>query len=693
MRLPKHHLSPFFVLILFLAGVTACDDGVKITESCGDDFLDPGELCDGADLGGATCLDHGFYSGALGCRADCTPDTSGCSQRCGDGQVQVEHEDCDRVDLQGKSCVDLGFTGGTLACNDACGFDYSACAATCGDGVVALSERCDDGGRVSGDGCSAACQVESGWECAGTPSACDGVCGDGVLRGTEVCDDGVNDGAYGGCMPGCAAFAPRCGDGARQTAEGELCDGADTGGVTCASSGFFGGPIACWDTCDQIDLTRCVGTYLGSHAAGGTGDDTGIVLTADGAGNVIVAGLYHGDMNLHGESLPTAREQDFFLVKYGPAGAPVWVRTFGGTGIDNPLGLATDSAGNIWVSGYFSGSLSFDGENFFNTVPNDISIFLMKLNPDGDHILSRSFGTDTHEKASGLAVDASDAVWMTGTYNAQLLDPLNFGGGALPRATGQDIFLARFSSLGSHLGSFAISDVGSGLDVRGIATDQSSNVYLTGSFQGGLYIGMQQILDADDPQIFVLKFNQLGSLQWAKSFGSPTFNDIGRAVHADQVGNVWVTGMAGPDADLGAGPLPGFGGGDVFLMALDSAGNPLWGRLYGSSGDDFGGTGLAPDAFGNLWLGGAFTGAADFGPGGQLVSLGIMDAFVALVAPGGDPWFALGFGGTSFDSVADLVRTSSGRVAVTGGYMNTMQVGDDTHVAAGSTDYYIAFFE
>lgn len=48
----------------------------------------------------------------------------------------------------------------------------------CGDGTVnQVTEECDDGNVVSGDGCSAACQVEVG-------------CGDGVLAAGEQCDDG-----------------------------------------------------------------------------------------------------------------------------------------------------------------------------------------------------------------------------------------------------------------------------------------------------------------------------------------------------------------------------------------------------------------------------------------------------------------------------------------------------------------------
>jgi len=677
-------LLPF----LLLAGAAACDDGVKVTDSCGDDFVDPGEACDGSAFAGTTCADFGFYAGTLGCRADCTVDTSGCELTCGDGVAQVEHEDCDRVDLQGKSCVDLGFSGGTLACADDCTFDYSACAATCGDGIVALTEACDDGGREAGDGCSAACRIEDGWTCAGNPSACEGVCGDGTQVADETCDDGVNDGAYGGCMPGCGARAPYCGDGVRQESEGELCDGADTGSVTCATSGFYGGPIACHDTCDQIDLTRCAGVFVSADGAGGLEADSGMSVTVDGQGNLIAAGIYRGDMALLNESLPTAREYDIFVVKYDAAGAPVWVRVFGGSGNDNVNALAADSAGNIWMTGYFSGTVSFGGETF--SAGADVDIFLLKLGPDGQHLLSYQFGTLQEERGISLAVDASDAVWMTGVYKAII----NFGGGNLPAPVGQDMFLARFDSDGGHLRSFAIRGVtDTGEFVRGIAADQSNNVYLTGGFKGGLYLGAQQILDADEQQVFVLKVNQIGTLQWARSFGSPTYDDFGYAIHSSPTGNLWVTGQAGPGVDVGLGPLPGFGGGDVFVVAFDTAGFPIWARTFGSAGNDFGGSGLAPDENGNLWLSGAFSGTADFGTGTPLVSLGIMDAFLALLAPGGDPLFAIGFGGSDFDGVNDLARQPSGRVAVTGAFSYSMELGDEVLVTEGSTDYFLAFFE
>ena len=42
----------------------------------------------------------------------------------------------------------------------------------CGNGIISGSDVCDDGNTANGDGCSASCQVESGWSCNGQPSVC-----------------------------------------------------------------------------------------------------------------------------------------------------------------------------------------------------------------------------------------------------------------------------------------------------------------------------------------------------------------------------------------------------------------------------------------------------------------------------------------------------------------------------------------
>jgi|GEM_PF-890325 len=117
---------------------------------CGDGLLNqPGEACDGGALGGQTCEGLGLGAGTLACSAQCTFDTSGCSAPpvCGDGIRNQDFEVCDGGDLGGATCTGLGFSTGTLACQPDCLlFDTSGCVTepVCGDGVVNRpSESCD----------------------------------------------------------------------------------------------------------------------------------------------------------------------------------------------------------------------------------------------------------------------------------------------------------------------------------------------------------------------------------------------------------------------------------------------------------------------------------------------------------------------------------------------------------------------
>lgn len=120
---------------------------------------------------------------------------------CADGTQCASGKTCAAVDGTTR-CIDPGQ-------RDACAGDGQTCTneggrcrdsddgkvcivATCGDSVVDIPERCDDGNRVSNDGCSA--------ECASTE-----VCGDAVidLQRGEQCDDGPPTLSGDGCSPTC----------------------------------------------------------------------------------------------------------------------------------------------------------------------------------------------------------------------------------------------------------------------------------------------------------------------------------------------------------------------------------------------------------------------------------------------------------------------------------------------------------
>ena len=286
-------------------GTGVCNEGVCLRPGCGDGFLSPGEKCDGALLGGESCVTRDFYDGALGCTSECAFDTSACSGSCGDGVVNGD-EQCDGAALAGADCTDGGYYGAPgLGCSSACRFDFSACSGgRCGDGVVNGSELCDPDAALPADhdrcdddafGFYDAGPVTCNLLCQYDTSACTGGrCGDEMINGDEDCDGGANAGAtcmgfgyYGGnlnCTPTCffdldeCTAAGRCGDGVVRDGP-EECDPGSGGaaafaGQSCQTGVLFPdgepryvGALACNPDC-TVDTAACA-QYCGDGVISG----------------------------------------------------------------------------------------------------------------------------------------------------------------------------------------------------------------------------------------------------------------------------------------------------------------------------------------------------------------------------------------------------------------------------------------
>jgi len=305
-----NHNSATCQTLGFYQGTLACDEDCQLvtsgcSASCGDGMIQAGfgEVCDGGDLAGQTCLSRGYYYGTLTCAADCRGyNESQCRFRCGDGFVQAAYgEVCDGANLGGETCASRGYYEGDLACNANCGgFVVSGCTGFCGDGSVqtAHAEVCD-GANLNGQSCvtlgwyggtlscSVNCQTFGQAGCAAV-----GRCGDGTIQASygEVCDGSNLAGAtcasrgwYGGalaCDPACRLFdetacavVGRCGDGTIQASYAEVCDGANLAGQSCIGLGYYGGALGCASNCRSLDPAPCV-------AEGRCGD--GIVQAAHG---------------------------------------------------------------------------------------------------------------------------------------------------------------------------------------------------------------------------------------------------------------------------------------------------------------------------------------------------------------------------------------------------------------------------
>ena len=281
---------------------------------------------------------------------------------------------------------------------------------------------------------------------------------------------------------------------------------------------------------------------------GGASGDRAYGVAVDASGNVYVTG-YTWSFG--------AGSFDVFLLKYSSAGVLQWQKTWGGTSDDEGYGVAVDASGNVYVTGY---TWSF-GAGMYD-------VFLLKYSSAGVLQWQKTWGGASGDDGSGVAVDASGNVYVTG-------DTKSFGAGQ------GDVFLLKYSSAGVL--QWQKTWGGGGNDIgSGVAVDASGNVYVTGDTKS---------FGAGSDDAFLLKYSSAGVLQWQKTWGGGG-NDIGRGVAVDASGKVYVTGYT-----------DSFGAcqGDVFLLKYSSAGVLQWQKTWGgASGDD--GSGVAVDASGKVYV-------------------------------------------------------------------------------------------
>ena len=99
-------------------------------------------------------------------------------------------------------------------------------------------------------------------------------------------------------------------------------------------------------------------------------------IATDSSGNVYVTGYTAG--GLDGNS--SYGSKDLFVVKYNSSGTKQWTKQLGTSSDDEAYGIAADSSGNVYVAGSTSGGL--DG----NTSAGNSDLFVVKYDSDGNKL-------------------------------------------------------------------------------------------------------------------------------------------------------------------------------------------------------------------------------------------------------------------------------------------------------------------
>jgi len=219
----------------------------------------------------ATSSGAGGEGGGTGGSTSSSSGTGGKAIACGDGDIATSEvcDDGNIVDGDGCSAkceLEMGW--------DCSGTKLTVCITKCGDGLLVGKEACDDGNTAKADGCSDTCTVDNGYACTGAPSVCATVCGDGILAGKEECDN-HNATAGDGCSDLCKVEKGWTCIGQPSTCTTNCGDGILAGAEVCDDHNF-----AAADGCDAACLVEPNWTCTGAPS---------VCVTVCGDGNILGA--------------------------------------------------------------------------------------------------------------------------------------------------------------------------------------------------------------------------------------------------------------------------------------------------------------------------------------------------------------------------------------------------------------------
>jgi hypothetical protein len=193
-----------------------------------------------------------------------------------------------------------------------------------------------------------------------------------------------------------------------------------------------------------------------STYVGGSGADAAAAVATDAAGNIYVTGSTASTDFPTASSIYSANAggTDAFVMKLAPDGASLVYATYlGGTANDAANGIAVSAAGSAYVAGVTSSS-DFPAVNQAQTWNGGKDAFVTRLSADGGSVVFSTYlGGSGNDDAHSIAIDGAGAAYVTGPTTSSTFPLLNAF-----RTTAGGSFITKLSAGGTLVYSTYFGD-------------------------------------------------------------------------------------------------------------------------------------------------------------------------------------------------------------------------------------------
>ncbi|MGD0758210.1 MAG: SBBP repeat-containing protein [Candidatus Sulfotelmatobacter sp.] len=229
-----------------------------------------------------------------------------------------------------------------------------------------------------------------------------------------------------------------------------------------------------------------------------------------------------------------------FVVKVNGSGSVVYATYLGGSGTDSPSGIAVDGSGNVYVTGRTYSNDYPTLNAFQSTIAVAPDAYITALNATGTALLySTYWGGSNSEEGSSIAVDATSHAYITGVTLSTDFPTVAPFQGSLAGTTEGNAFVIKLNATGTPIYSTYLGGSGGSSGVA-ISADANGNAYVAAQSQSGFPLVNPIQSSTADSSTSVSQFNSTGSaLVYSTYLGEET-SPVG--IQADSNGQAYVAG-------------------------------------------------------------------------------------------------------------------------------------------------------
>lgn len=193
------------------------------------------------------------------------------------------------------------------------------------------------------------------------------------------------------------------------------------------------------------------GNLVWVKQVGGTKQDVAQAITLDFNGDLYVSGYFEDKVDFDSGkdifNLTSIINDDIFVLKLDSSGSFIWAKRIGDTADINQRKIVVDSELNIYITGFFQGTLDFDPSTQISNLTSEgnYDIFILKLDRFGNFVWAKQMGSLQDDIGLFVTLDKFDNIYCTGSFQETINCGTSSNSYKLTSAGERDVFVMKLT--------------------------------------------------------------------------------------------------------------------------------------------------------------------------------------------------------------------------------------------------------